>query len=213
MIAVMDEHAAYDRLRTLMAGRGHGAKAELARSAGIGLSTVSRGLNHSVGLDTHWPRIAQALGVSLDWLVHGTGEATATRVADPAQQYGRPHCRIPIVGTVTAGYGEAWVDDSAEQYAIDAGVCLVRVRGGSGGSVIRDGQYAVLAPEGREPRDGDLVAVLTQDRESYVKRYRKDTRHGMILLTPCDPSVDGEAMALKPDEVARLRVVIGCLYE
>lgn len=169
--------------------------------------------------EPHLARIAEVLDVPLGELqdapVREDGAEERPRVRAPSSSYDG-HVRgtsLPIIGTVTAGFGAVWAEEEAASYRLDPGVCLVRVTGRSGGSIIRDQQYAVLAPEERKPRNGDIVAVQTKDGQTFVKRLSVDARHGRLILTNIDPSADGDAVTLDQDEVGRARVVIGCIYE
>jgi len=78
----------YDRLdqhlaRLKAAGESH---ADFAKRAGMQPADLSRARKHRKGLDGHWPAIAKALGVSLDWLHFG--EAPPAAQAPPVDSIG-----------------------------------------------------------------------------------------------------------------------------
>ncbi len=214
----------YERIRAAL-GRTDRDQVDLAKALGIDPSVISKALKKESGLEKHLPRIAEFFRCSLDWLVKGEGHppiinpktipASVKDTMATAHQLEGRRITIPIIGEVTAGHGESWIDDDGEdgEYLLDRSVALVRVHGGSGGSVIREGQMALLAPTDRKPKSGDIVAVQTTDKQSYVKRLSIDSRHKRLILTNVDPSAEGESLTLDEGEVGILRVVIGCIYE
>jgi hypothetical protein len=212
----------YERIEAALSMRDR-KQTDLAKFLGIDPSVVSKAMKRGAGLEKHFHKIADFFSVSMDWVVRGTGQPPIispshfpAAVKDSlvvAHQLRSRTLEIPIIGDVTAGRGDPWSDDGAVAYVSDADLCMVRVHGDSGGAVIRDGQFALLAPKSRRPRSGDIVAVQTTDALSYVKRLTIDVRHHRMILTNVDPSAEGDNLTLDEGEVAQIRVVIGCIYE
>lgn len=187
-------------LRSLRKAKGL-TQRELAGHLGVTQQMVAK---WEKGQSTPGPdqltRMAELLEVSTDTLL-GRVVGLETR---PASAYGQ--CRIPVVGTVKAGYGAlAFEEDYGSEYASvkdpDSYFYLV-VRGDSMEPRIQDGDLALVH---RQPvlDSGDLGVLIYGEGEGTLKRYVR--RGNAVVLQPFNP--DYEELVLRGEELEQLHVV------
>ncbi|MBQ8647508.1 MAG: helix-turn-helix domain-containing protein [Oscillospiraceae bacterium] len=145
-------------------------------------------------------RIAELLEVSVDALL---GVETPED-ARPVSRYDR--FRIPVVGTVKAGYGAlAFEEDYGSEYADvkdpDNYFYLV-VRGDSMEPRIQDGDLALVH---KQPTldNGDLGVLVYGDGEGTLKKFV--VRGNAVVLHPFNPAY--EDLVLRGEELEQLHVV------
>lgn len=145
-------------------------------------------------------RIAELLEVSVDALLG----VEAPEDFRPVSRYDR--FRIPVVGTVKAGYGAlAFEEDYGSEYADvkdpDNYFYLV-VRGDSMEPRIQDGDLALVH---KQPTldNGDLGVLVYGDGEGTLKKFV--VRGNAVVLHPFNPAY--EDLVLRGEELEQLHVV------
>lgn len=145
-------------------------------------------------------RIAELLEVTVDALL---GVETPEDFR-PVSRYDR--FRIPVVGTVKAGYGAlAFEEDYGSEYADvkdpDNYFYLV-VRGDSMEPRIQDGDLALVH---KQPTldNGDLGVLVYGDGEGTLKKFV--VRGNAVVLHPFNPAY--EDLVLRGEELEQLHVV------
>jgi repressor LexA len=104
---------------------------------------------------------------------------------------------LPIVGAANCGPATVFADERVEGYLKVSAKLLPRrkdtlyvlIADGDSmnkadmgrGMTIEDGDYVVVDSSQTSPKDGDIVVAVI-DRMATIKRYRKDTKHGRIVL-------------------------------
>lgn len=152
-------------------------------------------------------RIADALGVTLVWLLDGKEPKEIQMVAggdhpesnaEPAPRMAPPR-RIPVVGTAQLGDNGFWAEleypvGHGDGYILlptrDTHAYALRCRGNSMRPRIRDGEYVVVEP-GTPPIPGDEVLVRATDGRVMVKTllYRRDGRVHLLSVNEAHPPV------------------------
>ncbi|MEV3802760.1 S24 family peptidase [Aeromonas veronii] len=165
------------------------SKAELARRVGISHASVSKwesGLNQPKG--RYLNDLAAALGVTVDWLLTGEGEATArpSPEAMPGYHNVEPAVipqgnRIPILSYVQAGNWreiceQATTFDGNVEYvtaSVDIGSCGfgLWLRGDSMLPQFKEGDLIIVDPD-EAPQPGDYVVAKNGSNEATFKKYR-----------------------------------------
>jgi lambda repressor-like predicted transcriptional regulator len=168
----------------------------VSQKARLGETYVRDALARGRGKEENLRKIAAALDISYEWLLHGIGDRHARRLGQ-----GETSWFIPILGEVAAGL---WLDRKHfdtplekrpaspfppdPRYPIEAQFDLV-VRGESLNRFARDGDLLRCVScdkAGIEPNDGDLVIVERtrhgSDVETTAKRLFR--RSGLAELRP-----------------------------
>lgn len=165
------------------------SKAELARRVGISHASVSKwesGLNQPKG--RYLNDLAAALGVTVDWLLTGEGEARGqpTPEAMPGYHNVEPAVipqgtRVPVLSYVQAGHWhemceQATAFDGNVEYVtagVDVGPCGfgLWVRGDSMEPQFKEGDLLIVDPD-ETPRPGDFVVASNGSNEATFKKYR-----------------------------------------
>jgi transcriptional regulator with XRE-family HTH domain len=195
------------RIGTAMVERGI-SQSELARKIGISPSTLNKAIARRDGLKRHIGVVAQVLGVSADWLLNGDADRCADASTEGYAAYGPG--RFRLIGSVTENNTGTWDGHSRRWVGLPHDTVVVAIDGNHVAPGLSAGQLVVLDREGREPRNGDLVAVQIKGDKAYIKRFSKDARHGLLVLTGQDGSAP---VVIQPDEIVTLRRVIGVLFE
>lgn len=163
-----------------------GSQASIADAAGISRSTLSQMLKKGGDVTvSRLARIAQTIGVSLDWIVFGEG----------ASAPGRPDTMlVPILENVevSAGPGSAAVDRPSvgemlvlpttwvrERGPASTDLQTVRVRGGSMEPTLNDGDLVIIDPHRLERIDG--LFVLMFHEQLVVKRIQFQASRLMVI--------------------------------
>jgi phage repressor protein C with HTH and peptisase S24 domain len=207
------------RFKLALAAKSLDAK-DIAQRLGVSKQVLSNALGRPTS--AHHGPIAEQLGVSLSWLVTGEGAGPinspslrlAAREPDVGYSVGAPMDPVALrtIATATAGAGGGTAHDfEAENYKIPEGATTARIHGDSGGDLVWDGQWVVLAPEKRKPRKGNVVAVVTVDGATYLKRWFPADGGELIQLTSLSPR--HPPILLPREDVAQVRVVVGTLWE
>ncbi|MDX7921657.1 S24 family peptidase [Aeromonas media] len=157
----------------------------------VGVSRVSisqweRGENTPNG--RYLNDLAAALGVTVDWLLTGEGEAAVTSVPEviPGYHNVEPAVipqgnRIPILSYVQAGNWreiceQATTFDGNVEYvtaSVDIGPCGfgLWIRGHSMTPMFNEGDLVIIDPD-EQPRPGDYVVAKNGSEEATFKKYR-----------------------------------------
>jgi transcriptional regulator with XRE-family HTH domain len=159
--------------------------ADLARILGIShgrLSNWERGKHDPSSEDL--PKIAEAMDISLDWLI---GEPVPMRALDrnkekPVYREGIRH--IPIYGAISAGNPSCSQADVIEWFAMmDWGNDFKRwgriISGFSMDPDLQPGWFAIF--EDRQAESGHIVHAF-DDGEDTVKQYRLDQDRNPLLV-------------------------------
>lgn len=162
---------------------------ELAKRIGITRVSISKwesGLNQPKG--RYLNDLAAALGVTVDWLLTGEGEATErpSPEAIPGYHNVEPAVipqgnRIPILSYVQAGNWreiceQATTFDGNVEYvmaSVDIGPCGfgLWIRGHSMTPMFNEGDLVIIDPD-EQPRPGDYVVAKNGSEEATFKKYR-----------------------------------------
>lgn len=165
------------------------SKAALGKAIGITGVSVGKwesGLNQPKG--RYLNDLAAALGVTVDWLLTGEGEATARPSPEvmPGYHNVEPAVipqgnRIPILSYVQAGNWreiceQATTFDGNVEYvtaSVDIGPCGfgLWIRGHSMTPMFNEGDLVIIDPD-EQPRPGDYVVAKNGSEEATFKKYR-----------------------------------------
>lgn len=165
------------------------SKAELARRVGISHASVSKwesGLNQPKG--RYLNDLAAALGVTVDWLLTGDGEARAQPAPEAMPGYHNVEpavipqgTRVPVLSYVQAGHWhemceQATAFDGNVEYVtagVDVGPCGfgLWLRGQSMEPFFKEGDLIIVDPD-EAPQPGDFVVAKNGSEEATFKKYR-----------------------------------------
>ncbi|WP_323888152.1 LexA family protein [Aeromonas caviae] len=165
------------------------SKAELARRVGISHASVSKwesGLNQPKG--RYLNDLAAALGVTVDWLLTGDGEARAQPSPEVMPGYHNVEpavipqgTRVPVLSYVQAGHWhemceQATAFDGNVEYVtagVDVGPCGfgLWLRGQSMEPFFKEGDLIIVDPD-EAPQPGDFVVAKNGSEEATFKKYR-----------------------------------------
>ena len=165
------------------------SKAELARRVGISHASVSKwesGLNQPKG--RYLNDLAAALGVTVDWLLTGDGEARGQPVPEAMPGYHNVEpavipqgTRVPVLSYVQAGHWhemceQATAFDGNVEYVtagVDVGPCGfgLWLRGKSMEPFFKEGDLIIVDPD-EAPQPGDFVVAKNGSEEATFKKYR-----------------------------------------
>lgn len=172
-----------NRVRALRAERGW-TLAELADRVGSTASQIMKLEKSQRRLDFDWvEKFAKAFGISEQDLV-GAAQASAPGVR-----------MVPLIGDIPAGnWREAieHADGSVAAVGASASAFALRAKGTSMDLLVPDGGYVIVEPDLIELLDGKVYAVLNDEGESTVKRFRTDP----LRLEPCSTDPLHEQIAL-----------------
>jgi len=170
----------------------------LAKQVGVPFQRVSEWERGVVSPSARYLRaIANALSVSLDWLLSGRGPMEIPRVGETCF----PVSRVPVYGTVPGGPPYDPGDpDVIEVIGVPAeysgrDVFGLIVKGDSMAPTLVDGDRILVARDVK-PRDGLVVVVRLNGGEYTVKRLR--TQGKMLILSPDNPNF--QPLVLSPDD-------------
>jgi len=170
----------------------------LARQIGVPFQRVSEWERGVVSPSARYLKaIAEALSVSLDWLLSGRGPMEVPRRGD----VGFRVSHVPVYGTVPGGPpydpGDPGVVEligvPAEYVGRD--VFGLIVKGDSMAPTLLDGDRILVARDVR-PRDGTVVVVRVNGGEYTVKRLR--IQDNLLILSPDNPNF--QPMILSPED-------------
>ena len=138
--------------------------------------------------------LSQLLGVSADYLLGVEGEAPARR--GPVVPYrAAQECRIPVIGTVRAGYGAlALEEDYGEEYARvkdPDSYFYLKVKGDSMEPRISDGDLALVHRQ-NTLNSGELGVVVFGEGEGTLKKYV--VRGNTVVLQPFNPAYPSQIL-------------------
>ncbi|MCG7348944.1 LexA family protein [Sphingomonas sp. ACRSK] len=161
-----------NRVRALRMARGWTLQ-ELAERAGTTAPQIMKLEKSHRRLDLDWiERLAKAFEISESELIVGNAGATASvRV-------------VPLVGDIAAGnWREAieHADGSVAAVGASDEAFGLRARGDSMNLLVPDGGYVVIEPGLSDLRDGKVYAIMNEEGETTVKRFRTDPAR----LEPC----------------------------
>ena len=162
---------------------------ELAKRIGITRVSISKwesGLNQPKG--RYLNDLAEALGVTVDWLLTGSGDTPELAEEQPIPGYHNvepavilPGKRIPILSYVQAGNWremceQATTFDGNVEFvsaSVDIGPCGfgLWLRGNSMTPFFNEGDLVIVDPD-EQPRPGDYVVAKNGSEEATFKKYR-----------------------------------------
>ena len=182
------------RLKELRKLRGL-SQAALSQLLGVSQQAVGK---WETGRSTPDPQtvaaIAAELGVSADYLLGVEGEAPARR--GPVAPYrAAQECRIPVIGTVRAGYGAlALEEDYGEEYARvkdPDSYFYPKAKGDSMEPRISDGDLALVHRQ-NTLNSGELGVVVFGEGEGTLKKYV--VRGNTVVLQPFNPAYPSQIL-------------------
>ncbi len=162
---------------------------ELAKRIGITRVSISKwesGLNQPKG--RYLNDLAAALGVTVDWLLTGDGEARGQPVPEAMPGYHNVEpavipqgTRVPVLSYVQAGHWhemceQATAFDGNVEYVtagVDVGPCGfgLWLRGKSMEPFFKEGDLIIVDPD-EAPQPGDFVVAKNGSEEATFKKYR-----------------------------------------
>lgn len=132
------------------------------------------------------------------YLSHEPRRARSLRVLGETASLGRPLMRVPVYGSIPAGFAEERQQEAKEGIPVDLaalGIQLqgrtfaVEVRGDSMiGRHILDGDQVIL-DAGRTPRDGDVVAALIEGQSTLKTFIIENGRPHLRAENPLYPKI------------------------
>lgn len=179
----------------------------------------------------------ELLGCNMNWLMTGEGEIYPPSVTEALHEdvgkeslpsrviHAVPHdtSPMPLYASAAAdstGRRSVVTDAALEGYtALPDGCGCIRIVGNSMEPIARDGQLALLAPEGRSPGNGDLVVVLLKNEKGVLfKRYYEAGRRikgkpFLVNLVSVNPLLDIPPITIDENDIDDNRVVIGVRFE
>ncbi|MBL0571911.1 helix-turn-helix domain-containing protein [Aeromonas hydrophila] len=203
------------------------SKAELARRVGISHASVSKwesGLNQPKG--RYLNDLAAALGVTVDWLLTGEGEARGQPAPEAMPGYHNVEpavipqgTRVPVLSYVQAGHWhemceQATACDGSLEF-VTAGVSVgsrafgLWVRGNSMEPDFREGDLLIVDAD-EAPKAGDFVIAKNGSEEATFKKYRSrgeyDDGTPRFELVPLND--DHETLSTDQTSIAIIGVVV-----
>lgn len=162
---------------------------ELAKRIGITRVSISKwesGLNQPKG--RYLNDLAAALGVTVDWLLTGSGGAPESSADQPIPGYHNVEpavipqgTRVPVLSYVQAGHWhemceQATAFDGNVEYVtagVDVGPCGfgLWLRGNSMLPLFKEGDLIIVDPD-EAPQPGDYVVAKNGSEEATFKKYR-----------------------------------------
>ncbi len=182
-----------------------GGQSALARRTGLSLGAVQRYLKGGEPTRGALMRLAEACGVSMDWLVYGVGEEAGDGSTSTAPSGAR--AVIPVYGFAECGL-QGWynavpyrIDLSADWpdpdlYAVIASGHSMAPEG------IHPGFACVVSPNTR-PRVGDAVLIRRTDRTATIKLYRGEDENWLDVSGWLDPETPGAAQIPFHDRIRK----------
>ena len=200
-------------IRINEACRAHGiSRAELSRRVGMTPQHVQQICNGQVRDSKHFPALAKALDLSVQWLVTGAGEARPWAQPTPADgpTISLDHPRqVPLVATAgAASEGQRGVPlDPPDLLTLRPDLALVRIYGDSAAPVALHGQLAVVVA--REPSADDLAMVETPDG-LVLKRWCPQPDRATVVLA--SPNGGRGSLTYPLATIGRRWLVVGILF-
>ncbi|MFM1711830.1 LexA family protein [Aeromonas salmonicida] len=162
---------------------------ELAKRIGITRVSISKwesGLNQPKG--RYLNDLAAALGVTVDWLLTGSGGSPESSADQPIPGYHNVELavipqgtRVPVLSYVQAGHWhemceQATAFDGNVEYVtagVDVGPCGfgLWLRGNSMLPLFKEGDLIIVDPD-EAPQPGDYVVAKNGSNEATFKKYR-----------------------------------------
>ena len=162
---------------------------ELAKRIGITRVSISKwesGLNQPKG--RYLNDLAAALGVTVDWLLTGSGGSPESSADQPTPGYHNVEpavipqgTRVPVLSYVQAGHWhemceQATAFDGNVEYVtagVDVGPCGfgLWLRGNSMLPLFKEGDLIIVDPD-EAPQPGDYVVAKNGSNEATFKKYR-----------------------------------------
>ena len=188
------------------------SQAELARRTGQNPQDLQKILSGKVAFSKHFPTIAGELGVSVEWLTTGLGDAPSWAPQSEPTSWGSTDDEgdysIPIIGAAAAAIGNRVEGHEEEgRLPIKGTWQAVVIRGSSGEPVVLPGQTVLVDPRLKAAKNR-LVVVSTDDG-AVLKRYVSQ-EGGKIFLASINAGVDsmvvdaGEREAWRTNQAVRL---------
>lgn len=192
---------AVDRIFTLLDLKGIEQKA-FASAIGTTSSRVSEWkARKSQSFKNYLPKIAEALGTTVDYLLLGEVKTLSTRT--------QKGVLIPVLGNVAAGIPIEAVENIVDYEEIDSAMASsgehfgLRLQGISMEPRMREGDVVIVRKQ-PDADTGDVVVVLVNGQSATVKKLKKG--QDGITLIPLNPAFDPMYFSCK--EVETLPVSI-----
>ncbi|HHQ4654127.1 TPA: LexA family protein [Aeromonas hydrophila] len=200
---------------------------ELAKRIGITRVSISKwesGLNQPKG--RYLNDLAAALGVTVDWLLTGDGEARGQPAPEVMPGYHNVEpavipqgTRVPVLSYVQAGHWhemceQATAFDGNVEYVV-AGVELgpcgfgLWVRGDSMAPQFKEGDLVIVDPD-ISPKAGDFVVASNGKEEATFKKYRSrgEYENGQPRFELVPLNEDHETLSTDQTSITIIGVVV-----
>ncbi len=225
----MNEWTTYaGRLIWAMQHAGQTNQSELARAIGIKPQSIQYLCRRDAGAQgsKHTAALAEALGVSSQWLARNEGRpdgagVTAVMAAESAAAYDLSHAGQPLTGRVGVS-GAFRVSGTGDVEAIElppgergghlpalsdiAHLRAVRIKGNALSPFVKDGQYLLLQEAGAIRPEDNLVVELANGRR-LIRALLFDKPEALVVL----PLHGGQPEAIERRDIVQLTPVVCAL--
>jgi len=172
-----------------------GGQSALARKSGLSLGAIQRYLKGGEPTRGALIRLAEACGVSLQWLVFGNDGEKKLRST------------IPFFGFAECGL-QGWHNQERQHINIsldwpDPDLFAVRAVGHSmAPEGIHPGYICIVSPN-TDPQKGDAVLIRRHDGTSTIKLYQRENEDWLYVRGWLDPEKPGAAQSPYADQISR----------
>lgn len=204
-------------------------QASLAAALGVSPPVISNGVNKQTGLDSHWVGIVDFLAtkyrIAPNWFLRnegpkflgdptesGSASATHRALKAPSESFPNPQHATAMRETAVLNFQHKLVEFEISKPRPFGSSEIIQVQPEDMAPVIRSGQWVILAPQSRLPHDGDIV-VLTTEENTWVRRIRTVPGHDFFMLEAANQAPHVRTVHVKKEEVRRVSVVVGVLFE
>lgn len=181
-----------------------GGQSALARRTGLSLGAIQRYMKGGEPTRGVLIRLAEACGVTLQWLVYGKGDEDSAAGLN-----------IPVVGVPVYGFAECglvgWYNEVRYRVATsldwpDPDIFAVIAAGHSMAlEGIHPGYICIVSPNTR-PQRGDAVLIRRNDSTSTIKVYNNEDKDWLYVSGWLDPEKPGAAQTPFTDQIRRSTV-------
>ena len=204
---------------------GHGGQRKAAEAFGIDYGVWNKWeAGRKVPTEANQRRLAEFFGIPVgelrgDWPSPAPNESTESVDISGVNKRGYGDFIIPVMALALAAEdgSEVHIDPDArpDPTRVPAGVLSVEVKGDSAEPVARSGQHVLVAPEGRNPRHGDLVVIdasgTAGDRILFKRWFGYSPEGDRVLLGSINTA--HPPVFLDRRRLRRVLVAIGVLFE
>lgn len=174
---------------------------EISEKSGINKGNISHYIKDgSMPSTENLKKLADALGVSADWLL-GKEEMSNAKLTIPEVS------KVPILGKVAAGVPIYAQEDVTGSVLVEdpEGMFALRVKGDSMSPRIMDGDLVIVHAQ-NYAEDGDLVIALDEKEEATCKVFKRSAWG--VSLVPFNPAFSPFVFGKEEAETLRILGVV-----